>query len=136
MGEYAILDRIVARHLSALHDGDVEAILADLATDVEVDVIGTSDQPLRGHEAVRALYREQLAASIHEQDVALRRYYGAGLVVDESLWEGRISGSLFGLEGGGRHVRYRVLRLFEVLDNVVVRLCTWVDGAEIKRQLG
>ncbi len=131
----ANLGRIVDAHLLAEHDGDIEAILAPMAEAVLHDVVGSTENPLQGIEAVRRRYRDQLAVTIHERDVPLRRLYGPDFVLDEQLWQGRLTGRAFEIDGHGRWVSYRVLRLLEVRDGRIVRQTVWNDLAAIRRQL-
>ena len=129
------LDGIVDAHLRAEHDGDLEAILAPMATAILHDVVGSSENPVHGLDAVRRRYRDQLAVTIHERDVPVRRLYGPDFVLDEQLWQGRLTGRSFDVDGHGRWLSYRVLRLLEVRDERIVRETVWTDVAAIRRQL-
>jgi predicted ester cyclase len=131
----ARLGRIADAHLRAEHDGDLEAILAPLAHGIVHDTVGSTENPIRGLDAVRGHYRDQLAVMIHERDVPLRRLFGPDFVVDEHLWQGRLTGRAFELDGHGRWVSYRVLSVLEVRDDRIVRQTVWNDLAAIRRQL-
>jgi len=96
------LDRIVDEQLRAEHDGDLAAILAPMSEGVVHDVVGSTDNPIQGLETVRRRYGDQLAATVHERDVPLRRLYGRDFVLDEHVWHGRLTGRAFEIDGHGR----------------------------------
>jgi hypothetical protein len=129
------LDRIVDEQLRAEHDGDLAAILAPMADAVVHDVVGSTNNPIEGLEAVRRRYRDQLAATVHERDVPLRRLYGRDLVLDEHVWHGRQTGRAFEIDGHGRWLSHRVVWLLEVRDGRIIRQTVWNDLAAIRRQL-
>jgi hypothetical protein len=131
----ANLDRIVDGQLCAEHDGDLEAILASMADSIVHDVVGSADGPIRGREAVRRRYQQSLAATVHEQDVPIRRLYGDDFVFDEHAWHGRLTGRAFDIDGHGRWISYRVLWLLEVRDGRIERQTVWNDISAIRRQL-
>ncbi len=129
------LDLLVDTHLHALRDGDVETALGCVAEDVEYDLVGNATSSIRGKEAVRAHHVQEFANTMHERNVPLRRLYGQDFVVDELIWEGRITGRVGPLIGHGRRVSQRVLRIFEVSDGFVVRQSIYRDFASIAQQL-
>jgi len=131
----ANLDRIVDGLLRAEHDGDLAAILAPMADGVVHDVVGSTDNPVQGLEAVRRRYRDQLAVTVHEGVVPLRRLYGRDFVLDEHVWHGRLTGRAFDIDGHGRWLSHRVVWLLEVRDGRIVRQTVWNDLAAIQRQL-
>jgi predicted ester cyclase len=66
----------------------------------------------------------------------LRRLYGDGFVVDESLWRGKAPGRPFGLEGRGRPLEFRMLHVLEFAESgQITRENVWVDLAAIMQQL-
>jgi uncharacterized protein len=129
------IDLLVDTYLHALRDGDVETALSTLADDVELDLVGGSPSSIRGKDAVRAHHLSEFANTMHERDVPLRRLYGPGFVVDELIWEGRITGRVGPLVGNGRRVSHSVLRIFEVREGCVARQSVYTDFAAIARQL-
>ena len=134
-GERAQLDRLVDAQLRAEHDADIEAIVAPMADSIVHDVVGSSDNPIRGREAVRRRYRDVLAATVHERDLPLRRLYGKDFVLDEHVWCGRLTGRAFDIDGRGRWLSHRVLWLLEVQDGQIVRQTVWNDLPAIRKQL-
>jgi hypothetical protein len=132
----AALDRLVDGQLRAEHDGDIEAILAPMADAIVHDVVGSTSNPIQGLAAVRQRYHDLLAASVHERDVPVRRLYGAGFVLDEHVWSGRLTGRAFDMDGHGRWISHRVLWLLEVRAGRIVRETVWNDLEAIRRQLG
>jgi len=129
------LELLVDTHLHALRDGDLETIMGTVRDDVEYDLIGAVPNSLRGRDAVRAHHLQEFANTMHERDVPLRRLYGEGFVVDELIWEGRITGRVGSLVGNGRRVTQRILRIFEVHDGRVARQSIYFDFAAMTRQL-
>jgi hypothetical protein len=66
----------------------------------------------------------------------VRRWYGDRHVVDESILHGTAVGSVFGMEGRGRHVQVRLLHVFDFADGLISRESAWLDLAGLQRQLG
>ena len=106
-----------------------------LADGVVHDVVGSTDNPVQGREAVRRRYRDQLAVTVHEGVVPLRRLYGSDFVLDEHVWHGRLTGRAFDIDGHGRWLSHRVVWLLEVRDGRIIRQTVWNDLAAIQRQL-
>jgi ketosteroid isomerase-like protein len=131
----ADLDRLIDAQLRAEHDGDVEGILAAMDDAVVHDLVGATENPIQGLEAVRRRYHDLLAATVHERDVPLRRLYGRDFVLDEHVWSGRLTGRAFEIDGHGRSLSHRVLWLVEVRDGRIVRETVWNDLVAIRRQL-
>jgi hypothetical protein len=131
----SLLDLLVDTLLHALRGGDVETVMACLTDDVEYDLVGSSPSSLRGKDAVRAHHVQEFANTMPERDVPLRRLYGNGFVIDELIWEGRITGRVGVLIGSGRRVSHRILRIFEVRDQLVARQTIYSDFVAITRQL-
>jgi anti-sigma factor RsiW len=134
-GARADLDRLVDGQLRAEHDGDIEGILAPMAATVVHEIVGLAEDPIQGLDAVRRRYRDLLAASVHERDTPIRRRHGAGFVLDEHTWSGRLTGRAFDIDGKGRWLSYRVLWLVEVHDGQIVAETIWNDLSAIRRQL-
>src|SRR5215472_2913830 len=120
-----LLDGVVDAWTRAEHDADTEEIRRLLADDAVLVVVGLAEPDLLGRRAVGAWHREQVANALHERDVPVQRVYGWASVLDEVVREGRVTGRLFGFEGGGRRVSYRLRRLFELRDDLVGRLTVW-----------
>ena len=104
--------------------------------DVEHDVVGWPAGPAHGRERARPFY-EALFADLSESRVeCLRRLYGDGFVIDESLWRGKAPGRPFGLEGRGRPLEFRMLHVVEFSESGQIRReNVWVDLAAIIGQL-
>lgn len=130
------LDRIVDAWTQAEHDADDAEILRLLAEDVVLVVVGSELATLHGRRAIGAWHREQCANALHERDHPVQRVYGWASVLDDVERESRVSGRLFGLRGGGRRVRYRLRRLFEIGQGRVTRLTVMPDLDQLTRQLG
>jgi predicted ester cyclase len=130
------MDRKIEEHFGFERCDDVEGVLATLADDVEHDVVGWPEGPANGRASARPFY-EALFADLSESRVeCLRRLYGEGFVIDESLWRGRAPGRPFGLEGRGRPLEFRMLHVVEFSESGQIRReNVWVDLAAIIRQL-
>jgi hypothetical protein len=67
----------------------------------------------------------------------IRRYYGDGFLVDETLCHGTIeNGRPFLCEGRSGQVSFRLLHVFEFSEGKFAREQAWCDLAAIQRQLG
>lgn len=131
----ADLDYIVDRHLRAEREGDVETILDAVTDDIEYEVFGAPDNPVSGRNGLRTRALERFANQMTERHIPLRRLYGDGYVVDEMIWEGRITGRLGPYVGAGRRVSHRVLHVFELRDGHISRMSVYLDYAAVMRQL-
>jgi predicted ester cyclase len=130
------MDRKIDEHFGFEAADNVEGVLATLAPDVTHDIVGYPTGPTRGRDRARAFY-EQMFADLAESKVApIKRLYGDGFMVDESLWEGRAPGRPFGLEGRNRPLKFRILHVVEfTTDAQIQREQVWVDMAAIIQQL-
>ena len=131
------LDRLIDRHFRFEAEDDVDGVLSTMVPDVEHDVVGSPTGPLHGRQQARAFYNALFADLSGEKVTSLRRYYGPDFVVDESLWEGTAQGTPFGIPGGGRRLSFRLLHVFDVApDGLIRRENVWIDLASIMQQLG
>jgi hypothetical protein len=130
-----LLDRVADSWTRAEHDSDDEEIQRLLADDVVLVAVGVVQANLHGRAAVGAWHREQASNALHERDLLVQRVYGWASVLDDVVREGRVTGRLFGFRGGGRRVRYRLRRLFEIDGARVVRLTVWPDLDALAHQL-
>ena len=130
------MDRRIDEHFAFEASDDVEGVLATLDTEVEHDIVGAPTGPTHGREAARGFY-EQLFTDLADSRVkSLRRLYGDGFLVDESVWRGIARGKPFGLEGRNRPLEFRLLHVLEFTDDGAIRReNVWLDFAAIMRQL-
>jgi ketosteroid isomerase-like protein len=131
------MDALIDAHFRFEASDDVHGVLGTLADDATHEVIPSPVGEV-GDRAEQRAYYELLFRSIRGERVeGLRRYYGDGFVVDESLWHGRIEdGSPFLCDGRSGAVSFRLLHVFEVRDGKIAREQVWCDLAAIQRQLG
>lgn len=132
----ADMDRCIDEHFGYEARDDVAGVLSTMAEDVEHDVVGWPSGPVRGRENARPFY-EALFSDLADGEVnCIKRLYGEGFVVDESVWKGRAVGRPFGLEGRGRPLEFRLLHVIE-FDGAgqISREAVWCDLAAIGRQL-
>lgn len=132
----AEMDQKLDEHFAFEARDDVEGVLATLAPDVVHDIVGWPTGPTHGREAARPFY-EALFADLSDGRVeSLRRLYGDGFLVDESLWQGKAAGRPFGLEGRDRPLEFRLLHVIEFAGNGdIARENVWIDMAAVLRQL-
>jgi uncharacterized protein len=132
----AQMDRKLDEHFGFEAADNIEGVLSTLTPDAVHDIVGYPAGPTRGREAARAFYN-QLFADLAESSVSvIKRLYGDGFVVDESLWEGRAPGRPFGLDGRNRPLKFRILHVLEFSpEGQISREQVWLDMAAILQQL-
>jgi ketosteroid isomerase-like protein len=130
------MDALVDGHYRAEETGDIDAIVDGFVGDAEHDVAGRPGDRLRGGDQIAVYYRRLLGELRIDRFETVRRWYGDGHVVDESILHGTAVGSVFGLEGRGRHVQVRLLHVFDFADGLISRESAWLDLAGLQRQLG
>jgi uncharacterized protein len=130
------MDALVDAHYRAEEARDIDAIVAGFVRDAEHDVAGRPGGELQGGEQIAAYYRGLLAELRIDRFEPVRRWHGDRHVVDESILYGTAVGRVFGLEGGGRKVRVRLLQVFDFADGLISRESAWLDVAGLQRQLG
>lgn len=130
------MDRMIDEHFAYEGSDDVEGVLATLAEDATHDIVGFPTGPTLGRDAARKFY-EGLFADLAESEVtSLRRLYGEGFMVDESLWKGTAPGRPFGLEGRNRPLSFRLLHVIEFTpEGLIQKEQVWLDLAAIIQQL-
>ncbi len=129
------MDRLIEQHVSAEDAGDIETAVAVYTDDIEHDVVGAPDGPLRGVAAVRRRY-EQLMQNMRPISMeTTRKYYSDDACVIEHLSTCAITGQFAGIEGLGRQVSFRLLHIFEFRDGKISRENVWMDTATLIAQL-
>lgn len=130
------MDQKIDEHFAYEHHDDIEGVLATLAPDATHDVVGWPAGPSQGREAARNFYKTLFADLSGDRVTPLRRLYGDGFLVDESLWQGRAPGRPFGLEGRGRPLDFRLLHVMEFSETgQIQKEQVWIDLAAILQQL-
>ncbi|MFE0025888.1 ester cyclase [Amycolatopsis sp. NPDC059021] len=127
----AVFDAFVRAHRAQ----DVDGLLALFAEDAEYEVVGDIYGRRRGHESIRRRYEDAFDEFGENSLTVLRRAYGENLLVTESLMTATAIGTIFGVEGGGRTVEYRLMHLCEFSGGLIRRHCVWVDASELFSQL-
>lgn len=130
------MDRKIDEHFAFEAADNVDGVLATLTPDVEHDIVGWPTGPTHGPEGARPFY-ETLFADLADGKIdCLKRLYGEGFLVDESLWRGTAVGRPFGLEGRGRPLEFRLLHVIEFADSGDIRReNVWLDMGAIFQQL-
>ena len=87
---------------------------------------------LLASEQARPFYEALFADLADGRVTCIRRLYGDGFLVDESLWRGTAVGRPFGFEGRGRPLEFRLLHVLEFTDDgQIARENVWIDSAGI-----
>ncbi len=126
---------LIEAHLEAEMRGDLDAAVAVYTDDVEHDMVGVPGSPMRGREAARAFYAQFVGNFAAEEVQVIRRHYGDEVCTMEHLVTGRVTGSVLGMRGGGKRIRFRVLSVFEFRDGLISRENVWLDTSAIAQQL-
>ena len=131
------MDRIVDQHFAFEAADDVDGVLGSLADGAEHEIVPSPFGRLTDRAEIRRFY-ELLFRDLKGEGVTpLRRLYGDGFVVDETVWHGRIAdGRQFLCAGRSGRVSFRLLHIFELRDGKIAREDVWCDLAAIQRQLG
>jgi len=131
------IDEIINQHFMYEATDDVDGVVASLAPGAEHEVIPSPYGVLREPAGIRQFY-ERLFADLKGEGVTpVRRLYGEGFVVDETVWHGHVNdGRQFLCEGRSGPVSFRMLHVFELEGDKIRRENVWCDLAAIQRQLG
>ena len=129
------MNRLIEEHLAAEAAGDPDASVAMYTDDVEHDVVGSPDGPLRGPAAARGFYEQLIGNMSTETMEPTRSYYGDDFCVVEHQWTGTVPGQFLGVPGNGRHISFRLLHVWEFRDGRISRENVWLDGATAIAQL-
>lgn len=130
------MDRKIDEHFVYEGNDDVEGVLATLAHDATHELIGWPNGPSHGREAARPFYETMFADLSESKVTSMKRLYGEGFLVDESVWQGKAPGRPFGLEGNGRPLTFRLLHVMEFTEaGQIQREQVWIDLAAIIQQL-
>lgn len=127
---------LVDRHMSAEGHGDIDGAVAVYTDDIEHDVVGFPNSPTRGKDGARGFYAYLTANFRSESWHVLRQYVAGEAMILEMLMTGTVIGSLLGLPGNGRRIRFRMLHVFEFRDGLISRENVWLDTAAVVNQLG
>jgi hypothetical protein len=130
------MDQKIEEHFDFEAHDDVEGVLRTLAPDAEHDIVGYPTGPTHGREGARTFYESLFNDLSDGRCETVRRLYGEGFLVDESVWRGKAPGRPFGLEGRNRPLEFRLLHVVEFADNGdISRENVWIDFASIVAQL-
>lgn len=130
------LDQIINDHFMFEATDDIDGVMGSLASEVEHCVIPSPVGVLHDRDAIRRYY-EMLFGDVKGESVTpVRRLYGEGFVVDESIWHGHIAdGRPFLCDGKSGDVSFRLLHVFDIEDGKITRENVWCDLAAIQQQL-
>lgn len=130
------MDAAIEEHFRFEATDDVEGVLATLADGAAHEVVPSPVGMLRDREKIRAYYEMLFECLKGEKVTPIRRLYGEGFVVDETLWEGEIvDGHPFLCDGKSGRVSFRLLHVFEFEGGKIGSEAVWCNLAAIQRQL-
>lgn len=131
------IDEIINQHFMYEATDDVDGVVASLAPGAEHEVIPSPYGVLREPASIRQFYLRLFADLKGEGVTPVRRLYGEGFVVDETIWHGHVNdGRQFLCEGRSGPVSFRMLHVFELEGGKIRRENVWCDLAAIQQQLG
>jgi ketosteroid isomerase-like protein len=131
------MDELVNEHFGFEATDDVDGVMGTLDGDAEHEVIPSPVGALRDPAKQRAYYEMLFSAIKGDRVEPIRRLYGDGFLIDETLWHGTIEdGKPFLCDGKSGRVSFRLLHVFEIGDGKIKREQVWCDLAAIQRQLG
>lgn len=117
---------VVERYFAAVNAGRFTDLAGVFAPDVEICTVGAA--PVRGRDAALAHFPALLAGYPEHDDRVTRWIEAPGVVVCEIAFRGRLA--------DGRAVGFDALDVFDVVDGVIVRVSTWYDTRDVRRQVG
>ena len=131
------IDEIINQHFMYEATDDVDGVVASLAPGAEHEVIPSPYGVLREPGDIRRFYERLFADLKGESVTPVRRLYGEGFVVDETIWHGHVNdGRQFLCDGKSGPVSFRMLHVFELEGDKIRRENVWCDLAAIQQQLG
>jgi hypothetical protein len=130
------MDQLIDEHFGFEAADDVEGVLATLADEVRHEVVPSPFGEQTDKKGIGQFYRMLFADLKGEGVTPLRRLYGEGFVVDETLWHGRVeNGRPFLMHGASGKVSFRLLHIFELKGGKIASEQVWCDLAALQRQL-
>jgi steroid delta-isomerase-like uncharacterized protein len=129
--------REIEEHLKAESTQDLTTLLEGMTADC-YNLVMCDPAPLyAGPEAVARRYTS-LWAALPDLNVRLRRVLHASseLAVSEHTLSGTHRGSLFGVQGTGRHVEVDTVVVWELVDGRIKGEIVYFDLATVLRQVG
>ncbi|MFD9890578.1 nuclear transport factor 2 family protein [Amycolatopsis sp. NPDC059027] len=114
---------------------DIDGLVALFTEDAEYEVVGDPYGRRHGHESIRRRYEEAFEELGDACITVARQASGENLLFTESVMTAKAIGTIFGVEGGGRDVTYRVLHLCEFREGRISKQTVWVDASELMAQL-
>jgi SnoaL-like polyketide cyclase len=131
------VDDLIDTHFRYEATDDVEGVVSSLASGAEHHVVPSPYGVTKDPEKIREFYSTMFRDLKGEGVTPVRRLYGQGFVVDESIWNGWMEdGRLFGCPGKKGRVSFRLLHVFELDGQKIARENVWCDLAAIQEQLG
>ena len=129
------MDSVIDAHFDAEQRADVEAIVETVSDRIRHETFGAGLAQLRGRDAVRSFYESLSRELSIDSYTTVQRLYGPAHVWEEGIVHATATGQPFGLDGRGRHIRYRLIHLFEFRGGLIDRELGVADVASILAQL-
>ena len=130
------MDQKMDEHFEYEAKDDVQGVIGTLADGVIHDIVGWPQGPSHTSEEIHNFYTNLFANIAGEKVTCQKRLYGDNFLIDESIWQGKVPGQLYGLEGKGRPVKFRLLHVMEFNnEGQITREQLWADLAALIQQL-
>ena len=130
------MDRVIDEHFAYEAAKDLTSVMTTLVDDAELDLVGFPAGPRRGKHQIREFYEQLYKVLDLEEAEPLHRYYGENFLVDEVICTAWLTdGSLFGAQGFGGRVCFRLLHVLEFRDGLIARENVWLDSETARQQL-
>jgi steroid delta-isomerase-like uncharacterized protein len=117
----AQMQTLVEKHLQAEGVGDVDGAVAVYTEDIAHDVVGFPHSPTHGIDGARSFYDFLTANFRGESQEVLHRYVTDDAMILDQIMTGTVIGSMLGLPGNGRTIRFRMMHVFEFRDGAISR---------------
>jgi SnoaL-like domain len=133
----AAMDEVVNQHFMYEATDDIEGVLSSLTADADHEVVPSPMGPIKGQEQIRAYY-EMLFPCLRDGSITpVRRLYGDGFIVDETIWHGQLAdGHALCLDGKTGEIDLRLLHIFNLDEGKISREQVWCDLALVQQNLG
>ena len=131
------MDQVVNDHFQYEASDDLDGVMSTLAEGASHEIIPGPYGPLTDPERIRAFYMKLYTELTGESVTPVRRLYGDGFVVDETIWHGQLAdrGSFLSAGKSGQ-ADLRLLHIFNLRDGKIGKEQAWWDLGLIQRQLG
>jgi ketosteroid isomerase-like protein len=119
------LPQCISTYFDALNTGDSGKLASVWAETAELRAVGA--RPRRGRDEILAFYENLFGSWSTHVDRPTRVVVADGIVVVEVQFTG--------VTHAGRELSFDAVDVFDLLENLILRLSTWYDLGWVRRQL-